>query len=359
MLWYPCNTVVISGVFHQKKLDIFKMTQIMGRKPQAASRKPQAASRKPQAASRKPRALSACCLSDGLIASARPTSDFPEYLLVHEHGSCARLNPRFLAFPPSSCTLCPARAEWLFLSETLRAGNEYLSRWSFSGNSLQKKRSCLLEYLIKKQASRDAEEKLSMLLTFKFLETAHWQQPCFLIPSLPCHPVPTPRPSPRPHLYRLSRPSCNRRSASRRRNHSWATLSKSPSTNMSALSELFALEKAGRYEEALERIGPHRRGDPGFSFISPCNLDFLEKRLRARLYGLSKEGNGAGSQGSLSELFALEKAGRHEEALERIDRHRRGDPGFSPISPFNLDLLEERLRARLSGFSKSPESSER
>ena len=54
----------------------------------------------------------------------------------------------------------------------------------------------------------------------------------------------------------------------------------------------------------------------------------------------------------LSELFTLEKAGRYQEALERVQQHRHGAPGVSPVSRFNLDLLEERLRARLFGFSK-------
>jgi hypothetical protein len=54
----------------------------------------------------------------------------------------------------------------------------------------------------------------------------------------------------------------------------------------------------------------------------------------------------------LSELFALEKAGCYQEALDRVQQHRHGASGTSPISKFNLDLLEERLRARLFGFSK-------
>jgi glycosyltransferase involved in cell wall biosynthesis len=56
---------------------------------------------------------------------------------------------------------------------------------------------------------------------------------------------------------------------------------------------------------------------------------------------------------ALSELFVLEKTGRHQKALERLRQHRCGAPGFTPISPFNLDLLEKRLCTRLFGCSKA------
>ena len=55
---------------------------------------------------------------------------------------------------------------------------------------------------------------------------------------------------------------------------------------------------------------------------------------------------------ALSELLVLEKTKRYQEALIRVQQHRHGAPGFPPICPFNLNLLEKRLRARLSGFSK-------
>jgi glycosyltransferase involved in cell wall biosynthesis len=120
---------------------------------------------------------------------------------------------------------------------------------------------------------------------------------------------------------------------------------------MSALSELFVLEKTGRHQEALERLRQHRCGAPGFSPISPFNLDLLEKRLRVRLAAFPKQtkcetpSEKALEKTGLTGFFALEKAGHYQEVIERIQRHRNGAPGFPPISPFNLDLLEKRLRA--------------
>jgi glycosyltransferase involved in cell wall biosynthesis len=119
------------------------------------------------------------------------------------------------------------------------------------------------------------------------------------------------------------------------------------------LSGLFRLEKAGRYREALDRIQEQRKEE-----LSPArkfNLDLLEERLRARLFGVPKARNegeirpqGEAIPG-LSELFALEKAGRYREALDRIQEQRKEE--LSPTRKFNLDLLEERLRFRFRSGS--------
>jgi glycosyltransferase involved in cell wall biosynthesis len=119
------------------------------------------------------------------------------------------------------------------------------------------------------------------------------------------------------------------------------------------LTELFRLEKAGRYKEALDRIHEQREAVPALPPVRKFNLDLLEERLRARLVGVPQARSEAEIRPQteaipgLSELFALEKAGRYREALDRIHEQRKATPELPSVRQFNLDLLEERLRFRL------------
>jgi glycosyltransferase involved in cell wall biosynthesis len=118
-----------------------------------------------------------------------------------------------------------------------------------------------------------------------------------------------------------------------------------------ALTGLFRLEKAGRDREALERIQEQRTTE--LSPVRQFNLDLLEERLRRRLAEVPKARSEseirpeAEAIPGLSELFALEKAGRCREALERIQEQRTAAPELSTVRQFNLVLLEERLCFRL------------